>query len=981
MTRAGAVFVEVLPSMAGWSPAVRTQAAISLKGAGLAAGKGFTGGLMRALKAAPMASTVSAQAKVAADQAALAVESASKKVTAARKREADASGAVRVAELKLAEVRAKESASAASIAAAEERLAKAQRVQAAATDSASAAAAGLARSQEAAAAATKALSTESAVASGRFSGLAASVTGGATRMSSKLGGLAKGVAAMGGLFAGFEVAKFAGQSLKASMEFQRTSNVLVTAAGESVRNLDVIRAGMIDISDTVGTDVTQMNAGMYTIEKAGFRGANGLKILMAAAKGAREENASLGTVTNAMTSIMTSYNIKAGGASKVMNAMATAAGASKTTMEEFAFSLATVLPIAAANHISFAQVAGALGTITAHGTTAFEATQELAFAIRNLAAPNAVAIREMGQLGISSQKVQMNLGKRGVLGTVMDLSSAILKHMGPSGKVLLDTLYKSTSAGAAQKQMFDQLSPAAKKVAGAYSNGSLTLAGFRAALKASTGVDAGQLQQWKTLYTTAHGFNTAIRQGLPGTQTFSEAMKKMMGGSTGLNTALMLLGGNVAPTMKRIAEISKSMGSDKQFNSRWTSTKATDAVQVDIAKTTLSNAGMQAMSALLPGIATGAGALARATVAITNFTKLNWTWLGPLAKGISLVTAALITWSIITKITLWIKALTIWQRIAKAATLGWAVATGVWNAVTGVSNSLLFVRVGVLALDAAAWLRSAAAVVVSTVATKAAAVAMKAWAAAQWLLNVAMDANPIVLVGIAIAALVAGIVIAYKNSATFRVIVQGAFHGIAAAASWMWNGVLKPTFKFIVDAFLNVAGAIIHGAADAFGWVPGIGGMLKNAASNFDHFRDSVNASLDGIHKGISIDVNFKTYGLAVQLSGGTKRPAQPANLSAYISTLTARAAGGPVSAGTLYQVNELGLEMFRPNVSGRILNHAQTAQVLSGRQTSPTHSLAGLRLRLVAGGRDFDGYIEDIADSRVGAANAMAGMNDRAFG
>jgi TP901 family phage tail tape measure protein len=61
-----------------------------------------------------------------------------------------------------------------------------------------------------------------------------------------------------------------------------------------------------------------------------------------------------------------------------------------------------------------------------------------------------------------------------------------------------------------------------------------------------------------------------------------------------------------------------------------------------------------------------------------------------------------------------------------------------------------------------------------------AAVASKVWAAAQWLLNAALDANPIGLIVIALALLIAGLVLAYKHSATFRRIVQDAFHGVEA---------------------------------------------------------------------------------------------------------------------------------------------------------------------------------------------------------
>lgn len=80
---------------------------------------------------------------------------------------------------------------------------------------------------------------------------------------------------------------------------------------------------------------------------------------------------------------------------------------------------------------------------------------------------------------------------------------------------------------------------------------------------------------------------------------------------------------------------------------------------------------------------------------------------------------------------------------------------------------------------------------------------MKIWTAVtaaytvvQWALNGAMLANPIGLIIIAIIALVAGLIYAYKKSDTFRKIVDGAFRGIATVAKWLWANVLKPIFAF-----------------------------------------------------------------------------------------------------------------------------------------------------------------------------------------
>jgi hypothetical protein len=126
-----------------------------------------------------------------------------------------------------------------------------------------------------------------------------------------------------------------------------------------------------------------------------------------------------------------------------------------------------------------------------------------------------------------------------------------------------------------------------------------------------------------------------------------------------------------------------------------------------------------------------------------------------------------------------------------------------------------------LGKQAAAYAVATAKTVAHTAATlahRAAALAVagaqKAWAAAQWLLNAAMSANPIGLVIAAVAALVAGFIIAYKKSETFRKIVQtalevvkrvglAAFHALAAVAQWAWDKIksIWEGLTWLVDFF------------------------------------------------------------------------------------------------------------------------------------------------------------------------------------
>src|SRR5690606_6058582 len=84
---------------------------------------------------------------------------------------------------------------------------------------------------------------------------------------------------------------------------------------------------------------------------------------------------------------------------------------------------------------------------------------------------------------------------------------------------------------------------------------------------------------------------------------------------------------------------------------------------------------------------------------------------------------------------------------------------------------------------------------------RGAAIASNAWAVAQWALNAAMSANPIGLIVVAIAALVAGLVLAYKKSETFRNIVHGALSAVGAGATWLWENGIKPAWERIKAAF------------------------------------------------------------------------------------------------------------------------------------------------------------------------------------
>ncbi|WP_128683453.1 tape measure protein [Actinomyces qiguomingii] len=109
-------------------------------------------------------------------------------------------------------------------------------------------------------------------------------------------------------------------------------------------------------------------------------------------------------------------------------------------------------------------------------------------------------------------------------------------------------------------------------------------------------------------------------------------------------------------------------------------------------------------------------------------------------------------------------------------------------------------------------------------------IATTAWSIAQGLLNVALNANPIGLIVIALVALAAGIAVAWQKSETFRKVVTTAFEAvkntISAVVDWVtgtvvpavqgfWATTVKPVVEKVKSAISTVADFISGTVAPA----------------------------------------------------------------------------------------------------------------------------------------------------------------------
>ena len=439
-----------------------------------------------------------------------------------------------------------------------EELAAAQDAYAAALDRASAASVAAIDAQERLAAAD-----ERAALASKGAGAASEASAAKTEES---GGL---MAGMGGKvkMAMLGVAVGMGLAVRSGMDFQQESTKWVTSAGESASQLGMLQQGVLKLSAQTATSSSQLASGLYMISSAGITGAGGLSVLKAAAEGAKSEGADLSEVTNALTSGINAYGMKTRtsaeattSATSMMNQMLQTVSQGKMTFQELASSLSAVLPVAAASKISYAQVGGALATMTSMGVSARQGTQDLAATIGALSNVQGPANTEMSQFGISATDVEGRLGQRGLTGTIQMLSEAVTSKMGKSGLVIVNAMNQSKAAAQDASAMLGDLPRSIQGVAKAYLDGQASYTTFNNATKAMSLTQRTLADQFAATAGKAHGFNNLLTSGSPAAQTYSAALGKMMGGATGLNVALMLTGTHAKTFSDNVAAIAAKAG-------------------------------------------------------------------------------------------------------------------------------------------------------------------------------------------------------------------------------------------------------------------------------------------------------------------------------------------------------------------------------------------------------------------------------------
>jgi hypothetical protein len=691
-----------------------------------------------AAKATQARQLAAAQAAVAADReaAALAKSTAASQAAAQAKVRADAIGT----ESMRAAAAAQEAAAARAANAAQ--LATQQKVAAAgrAAAAADAEAAAVAKASESEALAQQASAMAAARAAEEKAAAQAKVSAAYTKATAVVAGAAVlvGVGAV-----------------SMAAEFEKSTMRLHTSGGIAMDEVQKIRDGILEISQTVGIGASELADGMYDVVSGGYAGAEALNILKAAAQGAKAEGADMSIMATGLTSVMKAYNIPAEQAVAATNALSAASGLAKGSLQEFTGSLSSVLPTASSLGISFADVSAAIAMMTQTGMSANQATDNLRFAILALSKPTDVSSKLMAQLGIDANDLSQNLGTRGLKGTLDFLSEAVL-NSSEGNRVLLGTFKESQQAAANMKEMIATMPPQLAQWSKELMEGKITAQQYTVAVNTLDINQEALGDQFLRLAKKSAGFSDAVKSGRADTLSYTSAMQQLLGGVPGLSVAMSLTADKAlayGDALNVISEASKNAGADLASNA---ATQSTVAAAWDRLTATVGVLAIQLGNVLLPA----ASEIIETFSGMIRFFQEN----EGAAQALGLAVGAIATSIVVTTVAL--KTYALYQGIAALATGGFTGAMAAANAT--------------------------------------------------------MAANPIGIVVMAIAALVAGVIWAYNNIGWFKDGVDAAFKWISEVVGGFVSWIQTDFVPFITDAWTNITtvwNTAVTIIGDALNWL------------------------------------------------------------------------------------------------------------------------------------------------------------------
>ncbi len=614
---------------------------------------------------------------------------------------------------------------------------------------------------------------------------------------------------------------------KMASDYQAATELLHTQAGMQQDDVDAVRGKLLQLAPVLGTAPTELANGFYHIASALTQLPPELRnvtsevdVYTNAVKLSKIGNANLEDSTQAVVGALAAFGregLTAKDAAAQLNAIV---GSGDMRMQQLTAAMATgILPAASTFGLKLKDVGAALATLTDNVTPADEAATRLRMTFSLLGAPSGAAQKALGAIGINAMDLSYDMRKPdGLLLAISDLKS----HLGH-----IDTSQIQGGIGTVKKDM------------------------------EKFGFTTGQVDKIvKTL-------------GPDATEQAFLISKAFGGGRS--SSAVMTLLTEFDSFKDKYAAIDKQ---SKQFDENWSATTNNLNFKWQQVKAGAEAFGITVGNRLLPLAAQGLGQIAAWTPGIqtwaATFADKAVPAIYKLGDGLGQLLPAI--GPVVAQFLMMVPpAISLGAQIASVlapafqflghhanivvpvlmgivgAMVALRVALAVTAAVQGFTIALRFatqIMAGAEAAENALSIAKATAaeksLILTAVTIKDAAirgivrVATLAATAAQWLWNIAISANPIGLLIIAIALLVAGIILVVTHKKQAIAIAHMLWEKLKQLGSWIMTegGRAWSWLASHIGGAFSAIGATLHSALGAIGaFFSGLGAAVHSGLS------------------------------------------------------------------------------------------------------------------------------------------------------
>lgn len=167
-------------------------------------------------------------------------------------------------------------------------------------------------------------------------------------------------------------------------EFEHAMKEVETISEATQDNFDKIASKVFAISKISPDSPKELAEAYYQIVSAGYDGAEGLKLLEIASRGATAGVTTTKIAGDGLTTVMNAYKLSMEDAEQVSDVFFNTVKLGKTTFSELADNISTVAPLASASGIAFEEIASATASLTKQGVPTAQAMTQIRSSINAL---------------------------------------------------------------------------------------------------------------------------------------------------------------------------------------------------------------------------------------------------------------------------------------------------------------------------------------------------------------------------------------------------------------------------------------------------------------------------------------------------------------------------------------------------------------------------------------------------------------------